>query len=123
MDVADVNGRIVLQRLIPDKHLSRAFGVLESLYMAGEGLGSFVASLLVVAIGTRATLVVAGLLLPIDRAARLVAPGRARRRRADPRGRDGAPARDADLRPRSPPPMLERVARNLVPVAATRGSP
>ena len=55
----------MLQRLIPDKHLSRAFGVLESLYMAGEGIGSFVASLLVVTIGTRPTLVVAGLLLPL----------------------------------------------------------
>ncbi len=49
--LADVNGRMMLQRLIPDKQLSRAFGVLESLYMAGEGIGSFLASLLVVAPG------------------------------------------------------------------------
>jgi hypothetical protein len=46
---------VMLQRLIPDKQLSRAFGVLESLYMAGEGVGSFLASLLVVALGTRWT--------------------------------------------------------------------
>jgi hypothetical protein len=41
--LADVNGRVMLQRLILDKQLSRAFGVLESVYMAGEGLGSFLA--------------------------------------------------------------------------------
>lgn len=44
--LADVNGRVMLQRLIPDKQLSRAFGVLESVYMAGEGAGSFLASLI-----------------------------------------------------------------------------
>ena len=60
--LADVNGRMMLQRLIPDKQLSRAFGVLESLYMAGEGIGSFLASLLVVALGPRWTLVIAGVL-------------------------------------------------------------
>lgn len=35
--LADVNGRVMLQRLIPDKQLSRAFRVLESVYMAAKG--------------------------------------------------------------------------------------
>ena len=35
--LADVNRQVMLQRLIPDKQLSRAFGVLESVYMAGAG--------------------------------------------------------------------------------------
>jgi MFS family permease len=119
--VADVNGRIMLQRLIPDKHLSRAFGVLESLYMAGEGFGSFIASILVVTIGSRATLVAAGLLLPITV---LVAWKRLGALDVGVR----IPEREMDLLRGTrifaplPAPMLERVARNLVPVAASRGS-
>ena len=119
--LADVNGRVMLQRLIPDKQLSRAFGVLESLYMAGEGAGSFVASLLVVALGPRWTLLVAGVLLP---ATALL-------------GRRAFDALDVGVRIPSeemallratrifaplPTPMLERLARNLVPVSAPAGS-
>ena len=119
--ISDVNGRIMLQRLIPDKHLSRAFGVLESLYMAGEGLGSLVASLLVVAIGTRATLVVAGSLLPITV---LVVWKRLGSLDVGVRIPEGEMELLRGTRIFAPLPaaMLERVARNLVPVAATRGS-
>ena len=119
--VADVNGRIMLQRLIPDKHLSRAFGVLESLYMAGEGLGSFVASLLVVAVGSRATLVVAGLLMPT---VVLVAWRRLGALDVGVRVPEGEMEllRGTRIFGPLPAPMLERVARNLVPVAAARGS-
>ncbi|HEX5938011.1 MAG TPA: cyclic nucleotide-binding domain-containing protein [Actinomycetota bacterium] len=121
MTLADVNGRMMLQRLIPDKHLSRAFGVLESLYMAGEGIGSFVGSLLIVAIGPRATLVVAGLLLPVTVLA-------ARRGLAGLDVGVRIPEREIELLRGTtifaplPAPMLERVARNLVPVAATEGA-
>jgi len=119
--LADVNGRVMLQRLIPDKQLSRAFGVLESLYMAGEGAGSFVASLLVVALGPRWTLLVAGVLLPTTALL----------------GRRAFDALDVGVRIPSeemallratrifaplPTPMLERLARNLVPVSAPAGS-
>ena len=119
--LADVNGRVMLQRLIPDKQLSRAFGVLESLYMAGEGVGSFLASLLVVALGPRWTLLIAGVLLP---AAALL-------------GRRGLVALDVGVRIPSeemallratrifaplPTPMLERLARNLIPISAPEGT-
>ncbi len=119
--VADVNGRIMLQRLIPDKHLSRAFGVLESLYMAGEGLGAFVASLLVLAIGSSATLVVAGVLLPITV---LVAWKRLAGLDVGVRVPEGEMdlLRGTRIFAPLPAPMLERVARNLVPVAAIPGS-
>jgi MFS family permease len=119
--LADVNGRVMLQRLIPDKQLSRAFGVLESLYMAGEGVGSFLASLLVVALGTQWTLLLAGVLLP---AAALL-------------GRRAFDALDVGIRIPSeemallrstrifaplPTPMLERLARNLIPISVPVGS-
>lgn len=119
--LADVNGRVMLQRLMPDKQLSRAFGVLESLYMAGEGVGSFVAAILVAAIGPRWTLVAGGLLLPVTATV----------------ARRGLVALDVGIRvPREelellrstrifaplPAPMLERLARNLVPVHAPAGA-
>lgn len=119
--LADVNGRVMLQRLIPDKQLSRAFGVLESLYMAGEGAGSFLASLIIVAIGPRWTLLIAGVLLP---AVAML-------------GRRALIALDVGIRIPSeeiallrstrflaplPGPMLERLARNLIPIHVRGGS-
>lgn len=119
--LADVNGRVMLQRLIPDKQLSRAFGVLESLYMAGEGVGSFVAAILVATIGPRWTLVVGGSLLPLTAVL----------------ARRGLRALDVGIRiPQEeiallrgtrifaplPVAMLERLARNLVPVHVSAGA-
>jgi MFS family permease len=119
--LADVNGRVMLQRLIPDKQLSRAFGVLESLYMAGEGIGSFLASILVVALGPQWTLLIAGMLLP---SAALL-------------GRRALVALDVGVRIPSeemailraarffaplPTPMLERLARNLIPISVPDGT-
>lgn len=119
--LADVNGKLMLQRLIPDKHLSRAFGVLESLYMAGEGLGAFIASILVVAIGPRPTLIVAGLMLPVT-----ILLFRRRLRAIDvglriPEG-EMELLRGMRIFAPLPAPTLERVARNLVPVSAARGA-
>jgi MFS family permease len=119
--LADVNSRMMLQRLIPDKQLSRAFGVLESLYMAGEGIGSFIGSLFIVAVGPRWTLLIAGSLLPV-----LALLAR--------RGMDSLdvgvriPEREIEtLRATSifeplPTPVLERLARNLVPLSLPVGS-
>jgi MFS family permease len=119
--LADVNGRLMLQRLIPDKNLSRAFGVLESLYMAGEGLGAFIASFLVVAIGPRTTLIVAGLLLPITI---LLARGRLNELDVGVRIPEGEMEllRGTRIFAPLPAPALERVARNLIPVTAVAGT-
>ncbi len=119
--LAEVNGRVMLQRLIPDKQLSRTFGVLESLYMAGEGVGSFLASLVVVAIGTRWTLLAAGLLLPaaalLGRRA-LVALDVGVRIPA----KEMALLRSIPIFAPLPTPTLERLARNLIPITLPRGA-
>ncbi len=119
--LADVNGRMMLQRLIPDKQLSRAFGVLESLYMAGEGIGSFLASLLVVALGPRWTLVIAGVLLPtaalLGRRA-LIALDVGVRIPSE----EMALLRSTRLFAPLPTPMLERLARNLIPIRVPEGA-
>ncbi len=119
--LADVNGRVMLQRLIPDKQLSRAFGVLESLYMAGEGIGSFVASLIIVALGPGWTLLIAGVLLPcvavLGRRA-LIALDVGIRIPSE----EMALLRSTRLFAPLPGPMLERLARNLIPISVHEGT-
>lgn len=117
---ADVTGRTMLQRLVPDEALSRVLGVLEGTYMATQGIGAVVAGVLVSTLGTDWTLLVSGLLLPV--LALLV------------RGRLAA----ADVGPSVPEdhlrllhflplfapldaPDLERVAQHVVAVEASSG--
>ena len=121
MQLLDVTGRTMLQRLVPDEKLSRTYGVLESLYMAMEGVGAFVASLAVVWLGARWTLLAAGAFLP-------VAGFAVRRRIASldvglrvPTA-EMAVLRATDLFAPLPPPALERLARNLVPIDVPSGA-
>jgi hypothetical protein len=111
--LVDVSCRTMLQRLVPDEKLTRVFGVLESSYLAGEGVGAFIAAVLVTIVGGEWTLVIAGALLPVA--------GFVARRGIDavdvgPR----VPAEDLELLRGTPifeplpPATLERVARNSV---------
>jgi len=117
----DVAGRTLLQRVVPNRVLSRVFGVLEGLRMAGLALGLSVAPILFALLGQRATFVVAGAFLPIvfllawrplaDIDASAVVQG----------------ARLALLRslPIFAPlsvPSLERVASRLIPIEAPSGT-
>jgi hypothetical protein len=117
----DVAGRTLLQRVVPDRVLSRVFGVLEGLYMAGAALGLAVAPLLFAVLGERATFIVAGAFLPVVFLL-------ARRRLAEIDSSVAVPeARLALLRTLPifaplPAPAMERVASRLVPTAAAAGT-
>lgn len=58
--VLDVVGRTLLQRVVDDAVLTRVFGVVESLWMAGVGVGSGVAGLLIGAFSIPTALLVVG---------------------------------------------------------------
>ena len=119
--IVDVAGLTVLQRTVADEVLARVFGVLESLLLATIGIGAALAPVAVGVFGPRGALVAVGLLLPV---LTLLAWPRLRSVDADA----VAPARELALlsaipmfRP-LPPPTLERLAANLVPLHVDAGS-
>jgi len=121
MQLTDVSARTMLQRVVPDDKLGRVFGVLESLYVGLEGLGALASSLLIVWIGPGWTLAVASVLLPVA--------GLLLRRRIASLDvgvriptEEIARLRATDLFAPLPPPALERVARDLVPLDLPAGS-
>ena len=115
MQLTDVCARTMLQRVVPDDKLGRVFGVLESLYVGLEGIGAFLASLLVVWVGPRWGLLLASSLLPVagflirNRLASLDVGVRVP-------SEEMARLRTTDLFAPLPPQALERVARDLVPL-------
>jgi MFS family permease len=117
--VEDVAGFTLLQRIVPDRMLTRVLGVTWSLAMGGVALGSIVAPVLVDVFGPRAAFVAVGLILPLLSLLayrRLVAIDRA-----------ATPAPELELIEHVPmfAPLSvaakERVAANLVPMSVTAG--
>ena len=117
---ADVAGRILLQRVVPDRILARVFGVLEGANQVGGAVGAILAPLLVAALGLRGGILATGLLLPVA-VILLVARIRAVDRAVQFPERELALLRSLDLFAPLPGPMLEGVASRLVPVAAKPG--
>jgi CRP-like cAMP-binding protein len=63
--VIDVSGFTLLQRAVPDDVLARVFGVLETVLIAGIGLGALLTPAIIAALGTRGALLVVGGFLPL----------------------------------------------------------
>jgi MFS family permease len=117
--VEDVAGFTLLQRLVPDRMLTRVLGVTWSLAMGGVALGSIAAPVLVDALGARAAFVAVGFVLPLlslTAYRRLVAIDHA-----------VVPAPELELIEQVPmfAPLSvaakERVAANLVPMSVDAG--
>lgn len=116
-----VSGRTLLQRVAPDRLLTRVFGVLEGMQTGALALGSVLAAVMVALAGPRGAFVAGGLAVLLALAL-LWRP----LRRVDAVGL----ARPAELNllrslpmfaPLGPP-ALERLASNLVPAHAHAGS-
>ena len=118
----DVAGRTLLQRVVPDRVLSRVFGVLEGLYMAGLAVGLAVIPALFALIGVRATFVVAGAFLPVlflllsRRLAEVDASGIVPEAQL-------ALLRSLPIFAPLPAPAIERDASRLIPIEVTAGTP
>ena len=62
--VIDVSGFTLLQRAVPEDVLARVFGVLETVLIAGIGLGALMTPAIISLLGTRGALLVVGCFLP-----------------------------------------------------------
>ena len=62
--VVDVAAITLIQRSAPAAVLARVFGVIESVLLAGLGLGSILAPVMIAWLGARPAIVVTGLMLP-----------------------------------------------------------
>ena len=117
--VEDVAVFTLLQRLVPDRMLTRVLGVTWSLAMGGVALGSIAAPVLVDALGARAAFIAVGSVLPL---LSLVAY-----RRLAEIDHAVAPAPELELIERVPmfAPLSvaakERVAAKLVPLSVAAG--
>jgi len=117
----DVAGRTLLQRVVPDRVLSRVFGVLEGLYMAGLALGLAVTPILLAVLGERVTFIVAGAFLPVVFLL-------ARRRLVEIDASVAVPEvrlallRSLPIFAPLPAPALERVVSRLIPTEVAPGT-
>ncbi len=113
--LVDVAGFTLLGRMAPDEVLARVFGVFESLVTVSIGIGAVAASAAVELWGTRAALIVIGLLCPV-----LAALSVPRLRRLDEavgvRDLDLALLRQVPMLRALPLPSIEQLARGLEPV-------
>ena len=120
--LVDVSGVTLMQRAVRDEVLGRVFGALESLLVAGLAAGALVTPVAIDWIGTRATLIVIGALLPV-----LTMLLWARLRTIDARA--SIPTERIELLRANPifaplpPATIEHLATRLVPRRVASGDP
>jgi hypothetical protein len=117
----EVAGKTFLQRLGTDEQLARVFGFLETSRLTAMALGSLAAPLLVVLVGTRGALLVAGALLPAFALARWSALRAFDAGAPVDRARFELLRGNAIFRP-LPVDTLERLCHDLQPVEVVEGT-
>ena len=117
--LVDVSAFTLLQRAVPDEVLARVFGAVQGLWVATIGIGAIVTPLLIAAVGIRGALMITGVFLPI-----LATLFRGRLSQLD---EVPVPERELgllhgiDLFAPLPAPILESLARALIPVRLKAG--
>jgi MFS family permease len=117
--VVDINAYTILQRVVPNEVMGRVFGAMESAIIGAMALGALLMPFLIATIGLRAGLAVIGVSVSV--AVMFGLPGL---RRIDatvlaPPGLDLL--RLVEILSPLPEPILERLARALVPAQASSG--
>ena len=118
--VTDVSAITLLQRAVPDAVLARVLGAIESVLLASLGIGAILAPLLIGLMGIRTALLVGGAFLPT-----LVVVTWLSLRRLDA---PAAAPEGVELLSRIPifaalpPPMIERLASQLVETTLPAGT-
>jgi predicted MFS family arabinose efflux permease len=118
--LVDVSGVTLLQRAVRDEVLGRVFGALQSILVLGLAVGALITPPLLNLIGTRATLIVVGAMLPI-----LALLLSRRLRTIDARAH--IPTERVELLSANPifaplpPPAVEHLAIKLAPVRVSAG--
>jgi MFS family permease len=117
--LVDVSAFTLLQRSVPDEVLARVFGAVQGLWVGTIGVGAIAAPLLIAALDIRGALIVTGALLPI-----LATVFRHRLTALDEvptPERELQLLRGIEIFAPLPPPILESLARALVPVHVEAG--
>jgi MFS family permease len=119
--IVDVNALTIMQRAVPDAVLGRALGALDGLLIGTLGLGAIVAPVLIDLVGPEAALVVTGAVLPV--LALLTRPRLRAIDRASSVPESTELLRGVGLLSALPEPVLERLARDAIPVEVRAGVP
>ena len=117
--VADIAALTLFQRIVPDHVLGRVLGVLEGILLGAIGLGGLAAPLCIALIGTKPSLLVAGIVLPV--ATLLVAGRLAAIDRTTVAPAHTALLRGVPLLAVLPEAVLEFLATSAAPVSARAG--
>jgi MFS family permease len=118
--LVDVAGYTFLQRVVPNEVLARVLGVLEALFFTMLALGALVVAPLVHWLGVRGALVATGCCLPVVAAVTWRRLMMLDAEAVPPSAETGLLARIPMFAPLAPP-VLEELARALVPVKVEAG--